>query len=653
MKRSIVVVAILLITNSISAQTHQLASPNKKLVVAINVDNGLVYSVTKDGIGIIDNSRIALQTNHFPETLFNRKPTINRIDGKDDFKTYWGTTSNIADEFSQITLSYPQNLSVQFRAYNDGVAWRFVTDINEDIIVHNETAEFVIPKESTIYLPKAKGFSTPFEPNYLPTAANSIDNETLAHTPLMFTSTSGKVVVISEANLFEYPGMFLEYTNNNTFKAVFPKYPKHESQEFLGKLHLVKWPQLSRMVVRSTKDYIAKSGGKRDFPWRVIMVADSDLDILSNNLIYQLANKPKMDYSWVKPGKVVWDWYHNWNLQNLPFEPGINTQTYKYKIDFAAKNGIEYVNIDDGWSKLWNFNKINSNLDVNEVIKYANEKGVGIFLWAMWNTIDKDFIANLDKFQQMGIAGLKVDFFDRTDQRMVDFINRLAEECAKRKLLLNLHGMYKPTGISTTYPNVVNLEGVMGLEYNKFSNNCTPEHNLTIPFVRNVVGPMDYTPGSMRYMKPEVFQKSWDNPHSMSTRTQQLAMYVVYHGGVQMLADSPTFYEEDDIALNFLSQVPATWDESVPLVGKIGEVIVIARRHGDKWYVGGMAGTKEQTVKFSLSFLKNHRYKAILIANGDNASDLKTENLELNSNQVFDHTIPALGGFVLAIENVE
>jgi alpha-glucosidase len=268
----------------------------------------------------------------------------------------------------------------------------------------------------------------------------------------------------------------------------------------------------------------------------------------------------------------------------------------------------------------------------------------------MWNTIDKDFTTNLDKFQQMGIAGLKVDFFDRTDQRMVDFINRLAEECAKRKLLLNLHGMYKPTGIDRTYPNVVNIEAVLGLEYNKFSDKCTPEHNLTIPFVRNIVGPMDYTPGSMRYMNPETFKKSWDNPHSMSTRAQQLAMYVIYHGGVQMLADSSTFYEEDDIALNFLSQVPVTWDESIPLVGKIGEVIVIARRYGKKWYVGGMAGTSEQSIEFPLSFLENQKYKASLITNGKNASDLKTETLELDSNQNFEHTIPALGGFVLAIE---
>lgn len=650
MKHTFVIIAILLIAKTISAQSHQLISPNERLVVTINIDNGLVYSVQKSDITIIQNSRIALKTNKFTEATFNEKPTVTQTNSKGEIKPLWGITSGITDEYSQITLSYPENVSVQFRAYNSGAAWRFTTEIDGELMVFDETAEFNMPLESTVYYPETKSFLTPFEPNYLPNDVSKIDNDKLAHTPIMYTTPQQHVVVISESNLFEYPGMFLKKTGKQVFSGVFPKYPKKEKQEILGRWRLVKWPQLSRMVVKSTEDFIAKSDGKRDFPWRVIMIADSDVDILNNTLVYQLANEPTMDFSWVKPGKVVWDWYHNWNLQGVSFKPGINTQTYKYKIDFAAKHGIEYVNIDDGWSKLWNFNRINKDLDVEKVIQYANEKGVGIFLWAMWNTIDKDFTANLDMFQQLGIAGLKVDFFDRTDQRMVDFINRLAEECAKRKLLLNLHGMYKPTGIDRTFPNVVNIEAVLGLEYNKFSDKCTPEHNLTIPFVRNVVGPMDYTPGSMRYMNPEVFQKSWDNPHSMSTRAQQLAMYIVYHGGVQMLADSPTLYEQDEIALNFLSKVPVTWDESIPLVGKIGEVIVIARRYGEKWYIGGMAGTKEQTVKFPLSFLENKKYKASLITNGDNASDLKTETLELDSNQNFEHTIPALGGFVMAIE---
>jgi alpha-glucosidase len=404
------------------------------------------------------------------------------------------------------------------------------------------------------------------------------------------------------------------------------------------------------MVVRSTEDYIAKTSGKRTFPWRVIMIADSDREILDNTLVYQLADYPQHDFSWVQPGKVVWDWYHNWNLQGVDFKSGINTHTYKYMIDFASRNGIEYINIDDGWSKLWNFERVNSKLDLDDIISYAKERNVGVFLWAMWNTLDKDLIANLDRFQQLGIAGLKVDFFDRCDQRMVDFINLLAEECAKRKLLLNLHGIYKPTGISRTFPNVLNIEGVLGLEYNKFSNRCTPEHNLTIPFIRNIVGPMDYTPGAMRYLSPSEFKRSWSNPKAISTRAQQLAMYVVYHGGVQMLADSPTFYEQDEVALDFLSKVPVIWDESIPIIGEMGKVIVMARRKGTVWYVAGMAGDINQLVSFSLYFLGDRQYQLTLLTNGATPDDILKDVMPVSKYNTFTHEIIGSGGFVMILE---
>ena len=369
-------------------------------------------------------------------------------------------------------------------------------------------------------------------------------------------------------------------------------------------------------------------------------------------MVYQLADFPEQDFGWVKPGKVVWDWYHNWNLQGVDFKPGINTETYKYMIDFAYNNGIEYINIDDGWCKLWDFTKVNPNLNLKEVISYAKEKNVGIFIWAMWNTLDEDLTANLDMFQQMGVAGLKVDFFDRCDQRMVDFVNLLAEECAKRKLLLNLHGIYKPTGLSKTFPNVVNIEGVLGLEYNKFSDKCTPTHNLTIPFVRNLVGPMDYTPGSMRYVSQSEFKKSWDNPHSMTTRAHQLAMYVVYHGGVQMLADSPTFYEKDSTAMNFLSEVPTVWDETIPLSGEIGKHITIARRSGEKWFVGGMAAEKSKEVFFVFDFLPEGNYKMTLITDGKNASELLRETYNITRVNTFTYEIKPTGGFVMIIEKI-
>ena len=650
MKRISILIILVFAAKLMFGQSYTLKSPNGVLVANIDVKDRLTYSLSTNGSVIVEPSTIAMNTSAFAESNFLGKHTALFDSTSRAVKPLWGTTCEIEDTFNQLTLKYADGLSLEFRCYNQGFAWRVVTAMDKEVIVYNEASEFNPPDDATIYFPQVSSFLTPFEVNYLPKTMQEIENGTLGLTPLMYKTPKGQLVVLSESNLFEYPGMFIKKTDGNKLISVFPQYPKKEKQELPGRLHLVKWPQISRMVVKKTENYIAKSNGKRTYPWRAVMVAQNDAEILQNNLVYLLADEPKMDFSWVKPGKVVWDWYHNWNLQGVDFMPGINTQTYKYMIDFAAKNGIEYINIDDGWTKLWNFNRVNPNLNLEEVIAYAKSKGIKVFIWAMWNTIDKDFTANLDMFSRMGVSGLKVDFFDRADQRIVDFVNKLAEECAKRKLLLNLHGMYKPTGITRTYPNIVNIEGVLGLEYNKFSDKCTPTHNLTIPFVRNVVGPMDYTPGSMRHVTPDKFQKSWENPYSMTTRAQQMAMYVVYHGGVQMLADSPTFYEKDSIALNFLSDVPVTWDKTIALEGKVGENIAVARKHGNKWYIGCMTATSEHDFNINLNFLDDREYKMTVISEGNSDDELVLNNKVTGKNGIHSFKVKPRSGLVIILE---
>jgi len=650
MKKFSIYLTLQLIALVVFGQSYKLQSPNGKVYASIEVKDGLSYAVFNDGNPIVEHSTIAMKANLFDEKAFSGKHRAAYDSSNVMVTPTWGTYAQLQDHYNQLTLSYENGLSVQFRCYNDGFAWRLLTTFDNEIIVFDEPNRFNLPANCTVYFPEVSGFLTPFEVNYLPKPLESIDKDKLALTPFMFKTPNGELVVISESNLFEYPGMFMQKDGDDGFKTVFPKYPKKEKQQLPGRLHLVKWPQISRMVVKKTENYIAKSDGKRSFPWRVIMIANNDAEILQNNLVYLLADDPKMDFSWVKPGKVVWDWYHNWNLQGVDFEAGINTQTYKYMIDFAAKNGIEYINIDDGWTKLWSFERVNPNLDLAEVIDYAKSKGVGVFIWAMWNTIDKNFTANLDMFSKMGVSGLKVDFFDRTDQRIVDFVNQLAQECAKRKLLLNLHGMYKPTGINRTYPNIVNIEGVLGLEYNKFSDKCTPTHNLTIPFVRNVVGPMDYTPGSMRHVSPDKFEKSWDNPHSMTTRAQQMAMYVVYHGGVQMLADSPTLYENDSIALGFLSKVPVSWDLTLPIEGEVGIHIAIARKKGNKWYIGCMTADEGHEFNINLNFLDDKDYKMTVISEGNSDDELVKTSVKTKKNEKHTFKVNQRSGLVIILE---
>lgn len=629
---------------------YKLNSPDETIEFTLTTTNGIYYSVLKDGEVLIEPSQILLETDKLSlHSIDNSlQPVLDQQ--TESFDLVWGTTSNISTRYNALKLWLNSSMWLECRAYNEGVAWRYGCKDSTTMQINDEQVEFNFPDDQTVYFPKVDGFSNPFEPQYLPEVLAEVEDQQLGLTPLLFSSKTGKQVLISEVNLFSYPGMFVKKTDKGC-SAIFPKYPSKEKEQLLGRMRLVNIPQFSKMMVAETEKFIAKKDCSQPFPWRAILVANSEVELLDNHLIAALAEKPKeRDFSWVKPGKVVWDWYHKWNLTDVDFKPGINTETYKYMIDFAADNNIEYVNIDDGWCGLHNFNNINRNLNLDEVLSYANDRNVGIFLWATWQTLRDNLETNLDMFEKLGVAGLKVDFFDRSDQVVVDFINTLADEAAERELLLNLHGMYKPTGIQITYPNVVNLEGVLGLEYNKFSNKVTPEHNLTIPFIRNVVGPMDYTPGGMYYMAQENFEKSWKNPHVMTSKAQQMAMYVIYHGGIQMLADSPTMYEADSVALQFLSKVPVSWDQSIALEGTIGETIAIARRSGKVWYVSAMNAGVAADITIDFDFLKDATYETTLFEEGSEVDQLHKNEIHIDSSSSIRFQLKRASGVVLRIE---
>jgi alpha-glucosidase len=652
MKRIILNTLFVLLAGQNWANNYILLSPDKKIEIHLNAANQISYQLSFNGEELIQASLIRLETNRFNTTDITTPTKKTTSFNSASFPLLWGTSENIQSEYNQLVIELNDSLSIEFRAYNQGFAWRFTSSYSTNMLVYNETAQFNFDESCQVFSGEAKGFSTPFENNYLPYQWKEYPDDRMAMNPLLVKTQKGTNMLISEANLFAYPGMFL-CKNGTILQGIFPKYPKKESEQWPGKLRLTNFPQLSKKVVRKTEDYLAMCSGKNEFPWRVVMVSGNDKDLLTNTLIAELAKQADVEkFNWVKPGKVVWDWYNHMNLQGVDFIPGINTQTYLYMIDFAAANRLEYINIDDGWCKLHNFNKVNKNLDIDKILSYAKEKQVGVFIWCTWQTLEKDLVKNLDAFKKMGVAGLKVDFFDRCDQKIVDFINTLALECSKRELLLNLHGMYKPTGIELTFPNVLNLEGVLGLEYNKFSDKCTPTHNLTIPFIRNVVGPMDYTPGAMFYSTPETFEKSWKAPKAMSTRAQQLAMYIVYHGGIQMLSEAATAYESDTITIHFLRTVPVSFDESIALEGEIGKKICLARRKGETWYLGAMAGIDSVTIKLNFEFLPEGNFEMLTITNGNAANSLiqnkKTINKQFNTNLI----IPAMGGFVAILKPV-
>jgi alpha-glucosidase len=433
----------------------------------------------------------------------------------------------------------------------------------------------------------------------------------MAYLPVLIDNPRGPKMIITEADLIDYPGMYLLGSDDGQPKlqAIFPPYPLEEEQ-------------VRDRTLRVTKgaNYIARTSGQREFPWRVIGLARRDGDLIESDLVYRLARPTQLkDTSWIKPGKVAWDWWNALNVYGVDFRAGINTETYLYYIDFASKHGIEYVILDEGWSDPADLFKINPDLDLEKIIKAAREKKVGLILWCVWLTLDRQLKPALDLFSRWGIAGIKVDFMDRDDQKMVNFYEKIAREAASRKLIVDFHGAYKPTGLRRAYPNVLTREGVLGLEYSKWSDRVTPEHDLLVPFIRMYAGPMDYTPGAMLNAGQKHFRPVFDQPMSQGTRCHQLAMYVVYESPLQMLCDSPSNYLREPQCLEFLSAVPTVWDETIVLDARVGDYVIVARKYGEDWYLGAMTDWEPREFEIKLDFLGEGEYEALIYEDGVNA----------------------------------
>ncbi len=435
--------------------------------------------------------------------------------------------------------------------------------------------------------------------------------------------------------------MWVRTGRKNELTATFPKYALEDKLEKNSDRNV---------LVTKKADYIAKVNGKRNFPWRIMVIAKQDADLITNQLVYQLGEKQQIkDISWIKPGKVAWDWWNALNIYGVDFKSGVNTNTYKYYIDFASKYGIEYIILDEGWYKLGNLMDVVPEIDMEEIIRYGKQKNVGVILWVVWKTLDDQLTVALDQFEKWGVKGIKVDFMQRDDQSIVDYYWKIAREAAKRKMLVDFHGAYKPSGLRRAYPNVITREGVKGLENCKWSKDITPSHDLILPFTRMVPGPMDYTPGAMLNAQPKDYKINWIRPMSMGTRTHQVAMYVVYESPLQMLADSPSNYLKEQECTEFISKIPTVWDDTKVLKAKVGEYLVIARKKGKNWYVGGMTNEKARTFTLDFSFLDDKTYTADIIEDGVNAvkyaSDYQKKEQTITQNSSLTIELAQGGGW--------
>ena len=648
MIKSVTYLAIMVfsITN-IWANTKTILSPDKKIKVNINITSPLTYEVLVNGKQVLKPSAIAMNIDG--HTIPEKKLSVNRSKQYTVNKTI---TPVVAEKFktlqnyyNELMIEFKGNYTLIFRVYNDGVAYRFKTDFPDNIQVDSETIRYNFPKDYEILFPKDKSVFTHQERMYLKKKLSEISPEDMSILPALVKTADGINILISEADVYDYPGFYLQGSADNPYalNVIFSHYPLKEEAKNDRNVPVTKYA-----------DYLAKTSGKRTFPWRVLIITQNDADLLTSTMIYKLAQDIKIkDTSWIKPGKVSWDWWNNWQLVNVDFRAGINTETYKYYIDFAAKNNLDYIIMDEGWSDTEDLLKIVPELNMQEVINYGKQKNVGVILWCVWHTLDKQLQPALDTFQKWGIKGIKVDFMQRDDQKMVDYYWKVAREAAKRHLLVDFHGAYKPTGLRRAYPNVISREGVLGLEHNKWSNDDTPQHNLTIPFTRMVTGPMDFTPGAMINANKKNFRDVFDKPMSQGTRCHQLAMFVVFESPLQMLADSPSNYMNAPYVMNFLSKVPTTWDDTKVIKAKVSEYIVIARKKENEWYLGAMTNWTPREFEVDLSFLPKGNYTVDIYEDGinadRNAEDLKNFQKNVKNTDKITIKMAPGGGFAARI----
>lgn len=631
----------------INAKEYTVLSPNKKIEFRLNVDEVLSYSVLRNGTVLIASSKISLTLGNGivlgknPKVKDVKDRTINEILRPVVKQKY----ASIIDNCNEATISFDGNYKIVVRVYNDGAAFRYQTSFKEGIIVESEQLEFNFDKDYKIWFPEDSKLMTHYEQSYQFISLSEIKEKRFSLIPALVSLDNNIKLAITEADLEDYCGFYLKGTETPMKLAgMFPQYPAKDTVRNDRDIYVTK-----------RENYLAKTNGTRNFPWRVFVVSEKDGDLIESTMIYKLA-KPadtKMDFTWVKPGKVAWDWWNANNFYGVDFRAGVNNDTYKYFIDFASKYGIEYVILDEGWYKLGNLLEPVPEINVPELVEYGKQKNVGIILWAIWKTLDDQLEPALDLFVKWGVKGIKVDFMQRDDQPIVNYYYKIAEEAAKRKLLVDYHGAYKPTGLYRTFPNVITNEGVKGLEHNKWSEDITPQHCVTLPFIRMLAGPMDFTPGAMINGTKNNFKIIFQQPMSQGTRCHQLAMYVNFESPLQMLADNPSNYLREPECMEFLSAVPSVWDDTKVLDAKVGEYLLTARRNGDKWFLGAMTNWTPRNMTIDFSFLPEGEHKITIWQDGINAdrngSDFKKVVQTVNKNIKLNIHLAPGGGWAAVV----
>jgi alpha-glucosidase len=586
-------------------------SPNGAIVVTLGLGDQLTWAVSDRGKDVLRPSRLALV---LADRTLGKKAALTSTTPRSVNQVLRPVVrikrADISDRFNERRFDFAGSYALIVRAYDDGVAYRWATHLPGEITVRDEVVTFGFTGDHLLYFPEETSLISHQERQYKKPRISELKAGQFSSLPALAVVPGGPKVAITEADLFDYPGMDLTVDSEpHTLKGLFPAYPT--------KTEMVR-DRTEKVTERA--DFIARTRGTREFPWRVLVVANRDATLLDTDIVYRLASETTMtDTSWIKPGKVAWDWWSFNNIFGVPFRAGVNTDTYKHYLDFAAENGLQYIILDEGWYKLDDLLAVVPEIDMNAIAAHAKTRGVGLIMWVVWKTFDLQMEATLDQFEKWGVKGIKVDFMQREDQWMVNYYERVAKAAAKRHLLVDFHGAYKPTGLYRTYPHVVTSEGVLGLEQSKWGDLASPENAVTFPFLRMMAGPVDYTPGAMINAAKADFKPVFNRPMSQGTRCQQLAMYVAFESPLQMLADTPSNYRREPESLAFLSKVPVVWDDTRILSAAIGEHILVARRSGKEWYIGALTNWNARNLEVDLSFLGAGTFDADVYRDGPNA----------------------------------
>lgn len=645
---------LLLHVIALGGAVSEISSPDGKIRVRIDTDKGLAYSVLYEGKLLTGPSQIGLSlAGSTAGRLLIRRATTRSV-RTEIVSPVPEKRKLIPDHYNEIAIRFRGPLSVIFRAYDDGVAYRFVTHLKDSITIDGETAEFNFPAPHSTYYPEvvkragADSFHTSFEEPYQYRPMDSLSAGTLCFTPVLIVPAEGPRVLITESDLEDYPGMFITGSGAASLHGKFAPYPLEES---------ITQGEFPQRIVTRRAGFLARTKGDRSFPWRVLVIAAKDEALPANDLVYRLASPSRLqDVSWINPGKGTDEWIIGINLFNVPFKAGVNTDTYKYYIDFAKRFGFNRIMMDAGWSDYKDLFRIDPAIDMEEIAAYAREKDIRLSMWTLALTLDKQLEPALQQFNKWGVDFIMTDFMDRDDQPMVNFYHRIAAACAKHRIMIMFHGAFKPAGFNRTYPNAVTREGVLGSEYNIWSNKATPEHNLLLPFIRMVSGPMDYEPGILDNATEKTFRPIGDKVMSMGTRCHQAAMFVVYESPIQLFSGNPSQGLLEPAFMELVGSIPTVWDTTVIANAKLGDYIVTARKKGEEWFIGGMTDWSPRQLEIPLSFLPRGRYEITICEDGVNAdrypSDYRIHSVKVRNNDTLTVRMAPGGGYVARLRKI-